>query len=194
MQTTTALIAAALALGVIAAALGLAWPAWPKPGGAKASTLWIAAGLVIAFAALAPFGRWSLLPAGAALIYLALTDLRRFSLPWAGLAALALAVALDIGLHPQTVRERLLTGVIAGAALLALRDWTGKPPRLGVGDALLAGLTATLVGWRLAPLMMALAALAPLLLQMVLRRKGPVPFGFWLALAALPAAFLIGLE
>ncbi|MDB5469153.1 MAG: hypothetical protein JWR84_713 [Caulobacter sp.] len=190
MQTTPALIAAALALGVPAAALGLAWPAWPKLAGAKPTTLWIAAGLVIAFAALAPFGRWSLLPAGAALIFLALTDLRRFSLPWPGLAALALALALDVALHPETAKERLLVGFISGVLLHSLRRWSGTPPKLGEGDAVLAGLAAALTGWRLAALMLSLAAFAPLLLQLVLRRKGPIPFGFWLSLAALPAIYL----
>lgn len=190
MQAAASLIAAALALGALAAALGLAWPAWPRLTGARSRALWVAAGLVLAFAALAPFGRWSLLPAGAALIYLALTDLRRFSLPWAGLAALALAVGLDIALHLDTARERLFVGVVTGLLLFSIRHWSGKPPKLGFGDVLLAGMAAALVGWRGAMVMLALAAFAPLLLQSLQRRQGPVPFGFWLSLAALPFAFL----
>lgn len=190
MQTAAILIAAALALGALAAALGLAWPAWPKLTGARSRALWVAVGLVLTFAALAAFGRWSLLPAGAALIYLALTDLRRFSLPWAGLAALALAVGLDIALHPAAARERLGVGVVTGLFLFSIRHWSGKPPKLGFGDVLLAAMAAALVGWRVAAVMLALAAFAPLVMQRLQRREGPVPFGFWLSLTALPFAFL----
>ncbi len=190
MQATAALIGTALALGSLAAALGLAWPAWPKLSGARPSTLWIAAGLVLAFAALASFGRWSLLPAGAALIYLALTDLRRFSLPWSGLLALAVAVGVDVALSPETARERLSVGVVAGIFLFSLREWSGKPPKLGLGDVLLAGMAAALVGWRVAVVMLALAAFAPLLLQRLTGRSGPVPFGFWLCLTTLVAGFV----
>ena len=180
-----ALALGGLALGGLAAVLGLAWPAWPTLRGARPRFLWIAAGLVLVFAAGAAFGRWSLLPAGAALIYLALTDLRRFSLPWAGLAALALAVGLDIALHPETARERVGVGVVTGLYLFSIRHWSGKPPKLGLGDVLLAGFAAALVGWRVAVLMLALAAFAPLLLQRLQRREGPVPFGFWLSLTTL---------
>ena len=190
MQAAAALIGTALALGSLAAALGLAWPAWPKLSGARPSTLWIAAGLVLAFAALAAFGRWSLLPAGAALIYLALTDLRRFSLPWAGLVTLAVAVGMDIALSPDTARERLSVGVVTGIFLFSLREWSGKPPKLGLGDVLLAGLAAALVGWRVAVVMLALSAFAPLLLQRLTGRSGPVPFGFWLCLTTLVAGFV----
>ena len=187
MQAAAALIAAALALGVLAAALGLAWPG-RNPGGAKASTLWIAAALIIAFAVLAPFSRWSLLPAGAILIFLALTDLRRFSLPIAGLSLLGVAVTLDVLAHPMTAWHRLLVGAITLFAFLALRQLSGKPPRLGFGDVVLAGLAAILIDWRLAPLAFALAAFVPLALQRLTGRAGPVPFGFWLALATLVAA------
>jgi prepilin signal peptidase PulO-like enzyme (type II secretory pathway) len=192
VQTAAALIdprlpLAALALGGAAAGLGLAWPGRPKLTGARPHSLWTAAGLVLVFAAVAPLGRWSLLPAGAALIYLALTDLRRFSLPWAGLLALALAASLDIALHPETAAERLSVGVVTGLFLFSIRHWSGKPPKLGLGDVLLAGLAAALVGWRVAAPMLALAAFAPLMLQRLQRREGPVPFGFWLSLAALPA-------
>lgn len=190
MQTAAALIAGASALGALAAVLGLSWPAWPKLSGARPLTLWIAVGLVLAMAVLAPFGRWSLLPPGAALIYLALTDLRRFSLPWAGLVALAVTVGFDLALHPQSARERLMVGVVTGLGLFSIRDWSGKPPRLGLGDVLLAGLAAALVGWRVAVLMLALAAFAPLLVQRLQRREGPAPLGFWIAATALPFAFL----
>lgn len=190
MQAAAALTLAAAGLGALAAALGLAWPAWPKLSGARTSTLWIAAGLVLAFAALASFGRWSLLPAGAALIYLALTDLRRFSLPWAGLLALAVAVGVDIALSPDTARERLSVGVVTGIFLFSLREWSGKPPKLGLGDVLLAGMAAALVGWRVAVVMLAVAAFAPLLLQRLTGRSGPVPFGFWLCLVTLVAGLV----
>lgn len=188
MQAAAALSAAALALGTLGALLGLSWPGWPRVAGARPSTLWIAAGLVVAFAACAPFGRWSLLPAGAVLIFLALTDLRRFSLPTIGLTLLGMAVGLDLAQHPLTAWHRLLTGAVALFAFLALRRLSGKPPKLGFGDVLLAGLAAALIDWRLAPLAFALAALAPLALQRLTGRSGPVPFGFWLALATLPAA------
>lgn len=189
MQTAAALIVTALGLGAPAAVLGLSWPAW-RLSGAKPSTLWVAAGLVLLLAALAPFGRWSLLPVGAALIYLALTDLRRFSLPWPGLLILAATVALDLALQPQSVVERLTTGLVTALLLFSLRHWSGKPPKLGFGDVILAGLVATLVGWRFAAPMLAVAALAPLLIQRVQRREGPVPFGFWIAVTALPFAAL----
>lgn len=197
MQAVAALIAfplflAALALGGLAAVLGLSWPARPRLSGARPRTLWIAAGLVLAFAAGAAFTRWSLLPAGAVLVYLALTDLRRFSLPWAGLAALALAVGLDIALHPETARERLSVGGVTGLFLFSIRHWSGKPPKLGLGDVLLVGFAAALVGWRVAVPMLALAALAPLLLQRRQRREGPVPLGFWLSLATLLTVGAVG--
>jgi prepilin signal peptidase PulO-like enzyme (type II secretory pathway) len=190
VQAAATLIAAGLCLGGLAAALGLSWPARPKLTGARPATLWIAAGLVVALAALAPFGRWSLLPAGAVLVFLALTDLRRFSLPTFGLTVLGIALALDLNQDPSMAWERLLTGAVALFAFLAIRHVSGRPPKLGAGDVLLAGLAAALIGWRLAPLAFALAALAPLALQRLTRRGGPTPFGFWLALAALPAAFL----
>ncbi|MDO9337711.1 MAG: prepilin peptidase [Caulobacter sp.] len=183
--STPVLAIAALALGSLAAIFGLSWPARPRLTGTRRRTLWIAVALVVAFAVLMAFGRWSLLPAGAVLIFLALTDLRRFSLPLPGLALLGLAVALDLALHPLAAWHRLLTGAAVLLAFLALRQLSGKPPRLGFGDVLLAGLAATLIGWRLAPLAFALAALAPLALQRLTGRTGPVPFGFWLSLATL---------
>ncbi|RYF89089.1 MAG: hypothetical protein EON95_19360 [Caulobacteraceae bacterium] len=186
--STPVLAIAALALGSLAAIFGLSWPARPRLTGTRRRTLWIAVALVVAFAVLTAFGRWSLLPAGAVLIFLALTDLRRFSLPLTGLALLGLAVALDLALHPQTAWHRLLTGGVALLAFLALRQLSGKPAKLGFGDVLLAGLAAGLIGWRLAPLAFALAALAPLALQRLTGRAGPVPFGFWLSFATLIAA------
>lgn len=192
MQAAAALSAAALALGALGAVLGLSWPGWPRLTGARPSSLWVAAGLVVAFAALAPFGRWSLLPAGAVLIFLALTDLRRFSLPAIGLTLLGLAVGLDLALHPLTAWHRLLAGAIALFTFLALRHLSGKPPKLGFGDVLLAGLAAALIDWRLAPVSFALAALGPLALQRLTGRSGPVPFGFWLSLATLLVAGMGG--
>jgi prepilin signal peptidase PulO-like enzyme (type II secretory pathway) len=190
LQAAATLTAAALALGTLAAAFGLSWPAWPTLKGARPATLWVAGGLVIVLTVLAPFGRWSLLPAGAALVFLALTDLRRFSLPWIGLTLFGMALGLDLAQHPNTAWERLLTGAVALLAFLSLRQLSGKPPKLGAGDVLLAALAAALIGWRLAPLAFALAALSPLALQGLTGRRGPVPFGFWLSLATLPAAFL----
>lgn len=192
MQAAPALIGAALALGTAAAILGLAWPRLFRLTGVRPSTLWIAAGLAIALAALAPVGGWSLLPAGAVLVFLALTDLRRYSLPMIGLAILAMAVGLDLARTPPTAGERLLAGGAALVAFLAIRHFSGKPPKLGAGDVVLAAMAAALIGWRLAPVAFALAALAPLALQRVTGRAGPAPFGFWLALATLPAAFLAG--
>jgi hypothetical protein len=189
LQTAAALIPVALALGALAAVFGLGWPG-QRPGRARTSTYWIAAALVALFAILAPMGRWSLLPAGAILIFLAITDLRRFSLPIAGLNLLGVAVALDLAQDPMTAWHRLLAGTVALTAFLALRQLSGKPPRLGFGDVVLAGLAAILIDWRLAPLAFALAALAPLALQRLTGRAGPVPFGFWLCLATLIAAVL----
>lgn len=177
-----------MALGGVAAVLGLAWPAWPRLTGARSRAFWVATALVLVFAALAPFGRWSLLPAGAALVYLALTDLRRFSLPWLGLTLLGAAIALDIALSPHDAWPRLATGAVVLLAALTLRQLSGSQPRLGFGDVVLAALAAALLDWRLTPLVFALAALAPLTLQRLSGRSGPVPFGFWLCLATLIAA------
>jgi prepilin signal peptidase PulO-like enzyme (type II secretory pathway) len=106
------------------------------------------------------------------------------------LLALAVAVGVDVALSPETARERLSVGVVAGIFLFSLREWSGKPPKLGLGDVLLAGMAAALVGWRVAAVMLALAAFAPLLLQRLTGRSGPVPFGFWLCLTTLVAGFV----
>ena len=57
---------------------------------------------------------------------------------------------------------------------------------------MLAGLLGTLVSWRLAAPMVCVATLAPLALQLVNRKSGPVPLGFWLSSVA--GLFLLAVE
>jgi len=68
----------------------------------------------------------------------------------------------------------------------------GARAGLGGGDVMLAGLLGSLVGWRLTAPMVGLAALTPLALQLVTRKSGPVPLGFWLSIVA--ALFLLAIE
>ncbi len=63
---------------------------------------------------------------------------------------------------------------------------------MGAGDVALAGIVALLTGWRLAPLAIALTALAPLLVMAVTRRRGPIAFGFWLSLTGCIALIPLG--
>jgi hypothetical protein len=125
---------------------------------------------------------------GLTFAYVALVDLRRFSIPWWGLGALTLELAAAIGAEPTTTGR--LTRLAAGGALAlafeALRRLLarGRRPGVGFGDVLLAGLLGGLVDWRLVAPMISLAALAPLAIQYISRKFGPVPFGFWLCASA----------
>ena len=146
------------------------------------------AGGLAAAAATQPLGGAWIFAVALTLTYIALVDLRRFSIPAWGLGALALEVALALAAEPAT--DDKLARLAAGAALAlgfeTLRRLIrrGGRPGLGVGDVLLAGLLGALVGWRLSAPMACLAALAPLAIQRISRRSGPVPFGFWLSIAA----------
>jgi leader peptidase (prepilin peptidase)/N-methyltransferase len=132
------------------------------------------------------------LAVGLTLAYVALVDLRRFSIPLAGLAALAVETAVMLALRGDLADavQRLATGSLLAAALAAVRLGVRRDDRagLGWGDVMLAGVAGVLVGWRLAPAVVAAAALAPLAIQVATRRRGPVAFGLWLCLAAAPAA------
>lgn len=151
--------------------IGLIAAAWPQPGPAA---------LVAAL--------------GFCLLYLALVDLRRYRLP---IPALCRAAALSLVLCAWTRREDLagdlLGAATAAAFMLLLRRMgtrRGRPEMgtgMGGGDVALAAVVALLAGWRLAPLSLAVAALAPLAIMMFQRRRGPVAFGFWLNLAAIIA-------
>jgi leader peptidase (prepilin peptidase) / N-methyltransferase len=149
-----------------------------------------AAGLAggVAAAAAAPplVGAW-ILAVALTLTYVALVDLRRFSIPAWGLAALAVEAALAIAAEPSMEAKlaRLATAGVLALAFETLRRLVRRGGRsgLGVGDVMLAGLLGALVSWRLAAPMVALAALAPLGLQAIMRKSGPVPFGFWLSIA-----------
>lgn len=149
--------------------IGLIAAAWPQPGPAS---------LVAAL--------------GFCLLYLALVDLRRYRLP---IPALGLAAVLAVGLDAWT-RWPELPGDLLGAATVAAfmlllrrmgprRDAPGMGTGMGGGDVVLAAIVALLAGWRLAPLSLAIAAMAPLLVMTIQRRRGPVAFGFWLNLAAI---------
>jgi prepilin signal peptidase PulO-like enzyme (type II secretory pathway) len=146
------------------------------------------AGLICGIAAAAadrPAMQAWIFAVGMTLIYIALVDLRRFSIPSAGIASLGIEAALALILSSRA-EERLATGAVLALALAALRRFSGRGKRagLGGGDILLAGLLGVLVNWRLAAPMVALAAVAPLAVQLVRRKSGPVPFGFWLSIAA----------
>ncbi|HEX3918873.1 MAG TPA: prepilin peptidase [Caulobacteraceae bacterium] len=148
----------------------------------------LVSGLAAALQPSLPLVAWSF-GLGLALAYVALVDLRRFSIPWWGLAALALAFCLALAAEPTTGARlaRLATGGALALAFETLRRFAGRGGRrlgLGAGDVLLAALLGGLVGWRLAAPMVSLAALAPLAIQVIRRRFGPTPFGFWLCVSA----------
>jgi leader peptidase (prepilin peptidase)/N-methyltransferase len=158
-----------------------------------------AAGLasgIAAAAAAAPAVQLWIFALGLTLTYIALVDLRRFSIPIRGLAALAaeLLLLLVFGTQMDDGLTRLASGGALALGLETLRRFVGRPgrPGLGAGDVLLAGVVGALVGWRLAAPVVALAALAPLLLQGLRRKSGPTPFGFWLCASA--GAFLLAVE
>jgi len=158
-----------------------------------------AAGLVSGVAAAVathPLVQAWIFAVGLTLTYIALVDLRRFSIPVGGLAALALEAALAIAAAPSTEARlaRLATGAVLALALETLRRLARRGARagLGGGDVMLAGLLGSLVGWRLTAPMVGLAALTPLALQLVTRKSGPVPLGFWLSIVA--ALFLLAIE
>jgi leader peptidase (prepilin peptidase)/N-methyltransferase len=129
---------------------------------------------------------------GLTLTYIALVDLRRFSIPAWGLAALGVEVAITIAAEPSMAHRlaRLAGGGALALGLETLRRFGGRGrggkgrAGLGAGDVMLAGLLGALVGWRLAAPVVSLAALAPLAMQWLRRRSGPVAFGLWLNIAA----------
>jgi leader peptidase (prepilin peptidase)/N-methyltransferase len=143
----------------------------------------LAAGLAAAMQVSPAAAAWTF-AVGLTLAYVALVDLRRFAIPWWGLAALALELAAAIAAEPATAGR--LTRLAAGGALAlafeALRRLSalGRRSGMGFGDVMLVGLLGGLVDWRLAAPMVSLAALAPLAIQYIGRKFGPVPFGFWL--------------
>ena len=158
-----------------------------------------AAGLVSGVAAAAasqPLIQAWIFAVGLTLTYIALVDLRRFSIPAWGLAALGLEAALAVAVTPSTEERlaRLSAGGVLALALETLRRFSRRGARagLGGGDVMLAGLLGTLVSWRLAAPMVGLAALAPLAVQLVNRKSGPVALGFWLSIAA--GLFLLAVE
>jgi leader peptidase (prepilin peptidase)/N-methyltransferase len=138
---------------------------------------------------------------GLTLTYIALVDLRRFSIPAWGLAVLGLEVAVAIVAEPTANARlaRLATGGVLALAFETLRRFGARSGRarsgragLGGGDVMLGGLLGALVGWRLAAPVVSAAALAPLLVQWLKRKSGPVAFGLWLNIAA--AFFLLLVE
>jgi leader peptidase (prepilin peptidase)/N-methyltransferase len=147
----------------------------------------LAGGIAAAAAAQPLVGAW-IFAVALTLTYIALVDLRRFSIPAWGLVALAIEAALTVAVEPtmEARLARLATGGVLALAFETLRRLVrrGGRPGLGFGDVMLAGLLGVLVNWRLAAPMVALAALAPLAVQTIRRQSGPVPFGFWLSMAA----------
>jgi leader peptidase (prepilin peptidase)/N-methyltransferase len=133
---------------------------------------------------------------GFCLLYLGLVDLRRYRLPT---AALGLAGLLALGLRATTRWPDLPADLLGAAAVMAVMlllrrmgPGRGAGAGMGGGDVVLAGIVALLFGWRLAPLGLALAALAPLGIMAISRRRGPVAFGLWLCLAACVALIPLG--
>jgi leader peptidase (prepilin peptidase)/N-methyltransferase len=158
-----------------------------------------AAGLASGIAAAAasqPLVQAWIFAVGLTLTYIALVDLRRFSIPAWGLAALGLEAAMAVAATPTTEGRlaRLATGAVLALALETLRRFVRRGARagLGGGDVMLAGLLGILVSWRLAAPMVGFAALAPLAVQLVNRKSGPVALGFWLSIAA--GLFLLAVE
>jgi len=147
----------------------------------------LAGGIAAAAVATPLVGAW-VFAVSLTLTYVALVDLRRFSIPAWGLSALAVEAALAVAAEPTTEARlaRLATGAALALAFETLRRLVRRGGRLGLGagDVMLAGLLGILVSWRLAAPMVAVAALAPLGIQTILRKSGPVPFGFWLSMAA----------
>ena len=133
---------------------------------------------------------------GFCLLYLGLVDLRRYRLP---IPALVLAAALSLGLRALTRWQDLPADLLGAAVVMAmmlllrrLGPGRGMGAGMGAGDVVLAGIVALLTGWRLAPLGIALTALAPLLVMAISRRRGPTAFGFWLCLTGCIALISVG--
>ena len=151
----------------------------------------LASGVAAACASGVALQAWTF-AVGLTLTYIGLVDLRRFCLPAWGLAALGLEAAVAIA--AEASMEAMLARLVAGGALAlgleTLRRFGARGgkrrarPGLGGGDVVLAGLLGALVGWRLAAPMVSVAALAPLTIQWMKRRSGPVAFGLWLSIAA----------
>jgi leader peptidase (prepilin peptidase)/N-methyltransferase len=152
-------------------------------------------GVAAAMAAQPALQAW-IFGVGLTLTYIALVDLRRFSIPLWGLAALALEAALAVVVAPSNEARlaRLATGAAVALGLETLRRLgrRGRRAGLGGGDVMLAGLLGVLLNWRLAAPTIGVAALAPLIVQRLGRKSGPVPLGFWLSIAA--GLFLLAAE
>jgi hypothetical protein len=194
-MTSAGLALAAVAAGLVAGLFAARWPRLPTPATLKLAAprilvLGAVFGLLAGAAVLRASprdGAW-LIPTGAIVTYLGLVDLRRFSLPLPGLGLLAVLTGVEL-IRLDEPLQRLATGLVVALVLETLRR-LGRRQGLGAGDVVLAGLLGVLVNWRLAPAMVAAAALAPLAIQIVTRKRGPTPFGFWLSLAALAALAL----
>jgi prepilin signal peptidase PulO-like enzyme (type II secretory pathway) len=125
---------------------------------------------------------------GLTLTYIALVDLRRFSIPVPGLMMLGLLLIARVAIDGQAgeIAPRLATAAVLALAFAALRRLASRGGRagLGGGDIVLAAVLGALVNWRLASVMVSLAAAIPLLVQYTRRQFGPTPFGFWLSSSA----------
>lgn len=106
-----------------------------------------------------------------------------------------LALALGLALDPAGEPERLIAGAGAGGFLLLAA--LAYPGGMGMGDVKLAGMMGLFLGAAVAPaLLVALVAGVALGIVVIYRkgaqagRKTAVPFGPFLALGALTAAFV----
>ncbi len=106
-----------------------------------------------------------------------------------------LALALGLALEPAGEPARLLAGLAAGGLLLLAA--LAYPGGMGMGDVKLAGVMGLFLGAAVAPAILVALLAGVLLGALVVARKGmrdgrrtAVPFGPFLALGAVFAAFL----
>jgi len=135
------------------------------------------------------------------LLTLAILDARHHWLPDAlTLPLAALGLTLGEWVLPAPFPDRAL-GALVGYALLALLAFAYRRLRgregLGLGDAKLLGALGGWLGWAILPLLLLLASLAALGWALLLRLRGraidagtALPFGTFLCLATVPAAWL----
>ncbi len=123
------------------------------------------------------------------LLVSALIDLKTFRLP--DLLTLAIAAcALILALLGGHLLAGIIAAVTAAAVLYCLKLWLERrhaKPMLGLGDIKLVAALALWLAWR-TPAMIAVAAILGLAVVLVQKRKGAIPFGPMIAVAA----FIIG--
>ncbi|HEY3020404.1 MAG TPA: prepilin peptidase [Solirubrobacteraceae bacterium] len=134
-----------------------------------------------------------------ALVPIALIDLDTQKIPnvITGPAALA-GVAATLALQPGALPERLLAGVLAGGALLAVA--LAAPRGMGIGDVKLAGVLGLYLGRAVAPALFVALATGSAVGVVIASRRGVararktrIPFGPFLAVGGV-AGVLAGAQ